>query len=748
MDVLNPVASIESARRWTGRKPRMVFFRILDPALPEFITGHFRDHLKCLRQYFDVSVIDTNADYDEVVDRLQPDLALFESGVYARRGRAIANTHRHPEVAKVGLLNADGYCPTRSVFLADMDDWGIDTFFTIAVSAVGYTPDIADRTYAWPNFADRSVFHPFPEAKSQSILLSGSREANYPWRVRVDRVLRERFPVTSMPHAGWFDRAGATAMPTGESYARSLSSALIVPTCGTIAEELVRKHLEIPAAGALLLTERTPAVEQAGFIDMVNCVFADHEDVADKVEFLLHNVDVLAAMTAAGTRLAHDRHSIENRDQVRQWYELQKGAPGKRIVQPDLFGPLALDDAGDSGPVSFVGRPGVDRRLSQSADALLVAGRPGQAADRYGQVLNFHFEPEAALGLARSSVKLGRPERARELLEHSTAIVVRSHGASHADPVEWAWLCRVALCRGDLEQAREYAAAYPTIRHPELDRMRAVVAELVGASAILADRPRHRTVHAGFGTEDWDVWKGILVEDLIACDCAETASRVAAMKDPSLSPVDRRVADRPNLGVTTSRARSAVRAGRRLLARANRRARREWAALRGRDVRPDRSSMFQLLGGRSLDTLLLLMVDEDSARRLQALVERDPSSLEIVRMGHAPSDSDHHGFVPWGLRSGVEGAVLRSLPLWGAAMIVATRAGASHLISPDLANAQIVVIIADGAPESECERTLRSGTEWVEASSDTTARLRETLPTAQLTTWVRSPARHLPAGAP
>jgi hypothetical protein len=738
MDTLDRLVVTGDVRAWPGPKPRMVFFRMADPALPEFIAGHARDHVRCLEQFFDVSVIDANADYDEVVDRLRPDLTLFESGVYARRGRAIANTHRHPEIPKVGLLNADGYCPTRSVFLADMDDWGVDTFFAIAVSAVGYTPDIADRTYVWPNFADRKIFHPYPGGKTQSILLSGSRESNYPWRVRVDRVLRERFPVRSMPHAGWFDRSAATAMSSGESYARALSSALIVPTCGTIAEELVRKHLEIPASGALLLTERTPAVEAAGYVDMVNCVFADDADVADKVEYLLERPGVLADITAAGTRLAHDRHSIENRDQLRQWYELRKSAPGQQITQPDPFGLLTVNAAGDAESVSIVTRPGVDRRLLASAAASITAGRPGEAADRFGQVLNFHFEPEAALGFARSALHLGRPDLARALLEHSTAIVVRGHGASHADPVEWAWLARVALCQGDLERAREAAAAYPQVRHPELDRMRAVVAHLVGASVSPADRPRHRSVHAGYGAEAWEVWRADLVQDLLACRRPATSSQVAAMPDPSAATPLPGAPAEPT--PTAPRVHRAVRSTRRLLGRVARRARRELASLTGRETGPDRSSMFQILGGRRLDTVLLLMVADDTARRLQSLVARDPSSLEIVRLGSAVRSADPDRFVPWGLRSGVEGSVLRSLPLWGTSMVVATRAGAAYLRVPDLANTDVVVLIDDDAPESAFERSARSGAAWVPAGAETTDRWNEALPGIRITAWERSAA--------
>lgn len=719
-----------------GPKPRMVFFRINDTDLPEFINGHFRDHLRCLEQFFDVVLVSTNADYDEVVDRERPDIALFESGVYARAGRAITNTHRHPGIPKIGFLDSDAYCLTRSVFLADMDDWGVDTFFSVGVSTTGYTPDIADRTFAWPNFADKAIFKDYPGGPSQSILLSGSRENNYPWRLKVDRLLRERFPVQALPHAGWFDRARSATMPSGAEYARSLGSALIVPTCGTIAEDLVRKHFEIPASGALLLTERTAAVDAAGFVDMENSVFADPSDVVDKVEFLLANPDVLDRISRAGQRLAHAGHSIENRDQIRQWFDLQRSAPGARIVQPGIFAPLRADGEPDGGlPVSFVAPPGIDRRLLAEGLRHLSSGEPGRAAERFAEVLNYHFEPEAALGLARCWIRLGRPDWARQMLEYSTGVVLKPHGASHPDPVEWAWVARAALCESGMGPARALAEEYPGLRHPELDRLRSIVGVAVGSGMTDDQAPvrRHRSVHAGMGDDAWDVWIADLVRDLAACGQDELARRSAGLADPSLVAT-RRTAAR---SVRSTAAARAALSSRRLLARARNRAGREWSRLLGRDTTPNRLSAFQLLDGRPVDTVVLLGVPDDTAHRVESLVGNDPSGLTLVRIGRTAPPVSGHDFAPRGLRSGIDPFLLRQLPGWGRSLVITTRLGATLVGSEHLLNTELVVIIDDEGAETVLERLLGTGSGWRVTSDDLTARIAEFLGQPRATAWER-----------
>jgi len=515
----SPVRAVKP--HWDGPKPRLVFFRPVRNDLPAFVVGHLNDHVRCLSQYFDVTVITDNADYDHVCDRLQPEIALFESGAYVRANRRIRKTSTHPEVLKLGLLDADAYCVTRSVFLADMDEWGVGNFVTHSVAMSGHTPDIAGNLFAWPNFAESAVYRSYGEAKTGRILLSGSRASNYPWRVAVDRAIEGSYPVRTMAHGGWFDRIGAAAMPVGTDYARQLSTALIVPTCGTISHELVRKHLEIPASGALLLTERTAAVEAAGFIDGENCVFTDEFSVVSRLAELFANPEELARIASAGQRLVHERHDIDNRDQVRQWFELTSQARvrglGERVVQTGPFRPLELVPA----EFSFEGSApsGRDLALIAEGSSAAVAGDGPAAIQAFNRALAHHFIPEAALGLARARLSAGQPDEALQTISFTIAQSMTVHAATEPDPVEWAVLIRALLCAGRQSSAVRRARQFPGLRHHELDRIRAFLNIQPGAG-----RAR-RSVHIVPASTDRE-WRAGLAADLSACAGHQATSRV------------------------------------------------------------------------------------------------------------------------------------------------------------------------------------------------------------------------------
>ncbi|RAN76563.1 hypothetical protein B5P43_23175 [Bacillus sp. SRB_336] len=393
-----------------------------------------------------------------------------------------------------------------------MDEWGVGDFVTHSVAMSGHTPDIAGNLFAWPNFAESAVYRSYGDAKTGRILLSGSRASNYPWRVAVDRAIQSSYPVRTMAHGGWFDRIGAAGMPLGADYARQLSTALVVPTCGTISHELVRKHLEIPASGALLLTERTAAVEAAGFIDGENCVFTDEFSVVSRLGELFANPDELARIASAGQRLVHERHDIDNRDQVRQWFELTGQARargrGERVVQTDPFRPLELVAAEFcfEGPAPS----GRDLALIAEGASAAAAGDAPAAIQAFNWALAHHFIPEAALGLARARISAGQPDEALQAISFTIAQSMTVHAATEPDPVEWALFIRVLLCAGRRSSAIRRARQYPGLRHHELDRIRAFLDIRSGAG-----RAR-RSVHIVPVSTDRE-WRVGLAADMRAC---------------------------------------------------------------------------------------------------------------------------------------------------------------------------------------------------------------------------------------
>ncbi|MGO7366158.1 glycosyltransferase family protein [Rhizobium leguminosarum] len=462
------------------RKPKLVFFQWDHSPYSryaKYMMQHVLDHVRCLEQHFEVVVVNEDCDYGRICDRHEPDLTLFELGYQLNVSHRIdiRNTSAHPQIPKAGLLNADSWSWTRAGILSDLDRWGIGVCFSICTTIHDYLPNSLDGLYIWPNFIDPAVFRDYGAEKSVPVMLTGAQVALYPWRRRVFPLLSQSYPCLVCPPHTYADARAAQAL-TGERYARTLNASLFVPSCGTMAREIVRKHFEIPGAGSCLIAERTPMAEAAGFAHMDNCIFADRDDVLDLVDSLMRDSDKLRRITAAGHDLVHSRHTIAHRPQIHQWFQLHKALPpGRRIEQEGPFGDIvAVERAAPRLPVGS-GR-GADRTLLANGYASLWQGEFRTARKGFSDCLAYVADlPEGLFGLALCDLAEGEPAEAAirlgRLIERTTVV----HGAQDPDPAEWA-VYLFALSRlGRDGEARRLTDWYPRLSHPALDHIRGLL---------------------------------------------------------------------------------------------------------------------------------------------------------------------------------------------------------------------------------------------------------------------------------
>lgn len=467
----------------SNNKPRLLFFQGSYPEdLPEFLLIHGREHVKCLAQFFDVIVIDKDCDYRHVCDIHQPDLAVFEIGVNLLKCRKprITKVIGCDLIPKLGLLNADAWCETRAGMVSDIHEYGISTVFSISTTAGAHMPGLEADVFYWPVFVDPDVYHDYGESKVIPVLLTGSTAAQYPWRTKVFQQLRAIYPCLSWPHPGYLDRSAKGPIIYGEKYARTINASLVVPTCGTVAREVVRKHLEIPACRSCLVTERSPGLEAAGFVDMESCVFADEHDVVDKLEFLFANGNQLMEISNAGQRLIAERHSMTQRSQILQWFMLQKTAgASKRIVQPNPFGSLTLLDGRSARGTVRAELTGLHLTLVNKGNSELSKGNYELSQQLYEKCLSYmQLLPEARLGLAICALHKGDPKRARDLTLELVQYTISEYKAAEPDPVEWAYYLISLLCLAKVQAAVEAAQEFGHLNHPELERTRMAIAVL------------------------------------------------------------------------------------------------------------------------------------------------------------------------------------------------------------------------------------------------------------------------------
>ncbi len=461
-------------------KPKLIFFQNkYDETLPEFLLVHKQEHVACLSYFFDVTVVNYDCDYQKICDQFKPDLALFESGVnlFTCRRPKITNTRANSKVPKLGFLNADAWCETRSGSISEMDHWGIETIFSISGTAPEHLASLVDRLFIWPNFVDPVTYHDYGEQKRIPVFLSGATAAQYPWRRQIYKLIGDRYPTLLCPHRGYHSRSSAGQVLYGEAYARTINASQISAVCGTVAKEVVRKHFEIPACNACLVTERSHLLEEAGFVDMTNCVFADSSDVLDKLHTLFANPDKLKEITTAGHDLVHSRHLIQHRSQILQWFHLQAELGStEKIVQANAFAPLAKEGA--SVPSSHFApvEVGMPLQLLRQGDDMLALGRTDAASEKYRRCLSYMQRlPEARFKIALCKLLDGHAEEANagifELVQYS----VGEYHAVDPDPVEWAYYITSLLAMGKVKDAENCAAEFPQLHHVELNRIRNVI---------------------------------------------------------------------------------------------------------------------------------------------------------------------------------------------------------------------------------------------------------------------------------
>ncbi|MBD2296486.1 glycosyltransferase family 1 protein [Anabaena sphaerica FACHB-251] len=482
-------------------KPKLVFFQWNHQDTSIFVQMHMKQHVKCLSEFFEVIVINEDCDYRQICDKYQPDLTLFESGVSysASRRLYIKNTSAYSEIPKLGLHNGDPWCIRRAGFISDMENWGIETFFSTATTIGEHTPEIAENLLIWPNFIDADIYRDYGQKKIIPILINGSTSNLYPWRQTINKIISQNYPSLICPHLG-YSKPSEWRMLYGEQYARTINTSWFAPTCGTVAKEVLRKHFEIPGSKSCLITEKSPTLEAAGFIDMQNCVFADEHDILDKLNYLFQHQDELEKITNAGYQLVHSRHTLKQRDQIFQWYNLYKNLkPSQKIVQSGLFQPLTIVEKSSDQKSYHIICNGLDISLINQGDEKLWAGKYNEAEVLYLKCLNYiSWMPEPKLKLALCNLYKGNAKTALDWIAYPIKDTLENYKASTPDPVEWSYFLIILICQGKLNEAIKHSEQFPSLSHPELNRTRWIIKMLKNKEYILPpiEQTKYRaTIH-------------------------------------------------------------------------------------------------------------------------------------------------------------------------------------------------------------------------------------------------------------
>ena len=423
-------------------------------------------------------------------------------------------------------MNADAWGGTCATVLSDVDRLGLEAVFSICTTTAEHLPSIAEMLYVIPNFIDLEIYGQVSAEKLIPVVMTGCCDAAYPWRQRVyQRLVSAPFATALFPHHGYSRSGQQNHMLVGRKYAQAIAAAWFAPTCGTVAKEFLRKHLEIPACRTCLVTESSPVLVAAGFVDMVNCVFADERNVVAKIDHLLSNPVLLHEIIEAGYRLTMSRHTLAQRDQIRQWFELRKERPAcaTKIVQDGPFGSLKSVSAHSERRSRHLLSGALHLHLLAEGDRHVAAGDYEAAQKCYRQALSYVGSMhQARLKSVACDLLRGDPSAALNFIVPLLKETLASYRDVTPDPVEWAYFIVCLLCQGRLREARRRARQFLTMQHPELALIRSLVDRSVKTCA--GDRALRRTsLHASTSR---DAWFRQLRQMLFACGQSRMVARL------------------------------------------------------------------------------------------------------------------------------------------------------------------------------------------------------------------------------
>lgn len=513
-----------------------------NPASAPVLSAVVDEWMHALALHCDIEMIEQDFDLIEVYERVRPDLLLFDSIHWGRKHRLnIANIGAYPELPRALLANNDPHDPMRPLMMDMLPAYGIDTVFCTGIEDLQQMNELRRfNCFVLPKFIDSAVFHDYGEAKSIPVTIMSAHlfPTYYPWRAQVTAEIQHVMPTLLYTHPGYTNGGGNSFEIWDESYARMLSRSQFCVADTTALDYVVRKHLEIPAAGSVLVSPPSEALKDYGFADMENCILgAAGAELYAKIMAVAGDPERYARIRSNGHALVHARYTRQAWTHILDWFACRRALkPGEKIQQDGVFGAFRAVPAGaDVAPIAnfAVQDNPMGVKLRAAREALLTGGDLAAAVDGLRDAMSWigHVaEPWLMMGVI--AFALGDLENTAHWLTRRSAAQGRDAPAlGLLDPCEIAWLLLFAYVNADeelFEQMSDCAAAtsHVSIRRVQwlIDGARPV-ADLAAAGL---DRPRpgdRLSIH-WLGDEDFNSWFG-LIQKVLAANVKAAADRAA-----------------------------------------------------------------------------------------------------------------------------------------------------------------------------------------------------------------------------
>jgi len=483
--------------------PRTRILYIRHPRLseiPEALRLNQDEWWETTAMLADTTLMTKDFDLDDVCDTVQPDLIIYESPGLDTADVKIANWSAHPHIPRIAFFMQDPQDGARIPFLRLVEKLDIRWWFThLGESFIRQSPEFADRMFSVSLLVDDRLFHDRALPKDIPVSVMGGLISPkfYHWRASTVPQLFDHFSTMVYTHPGYQHPVPAYKFAVmGEDYAKALSRSYFSVADSTRLDYLVRKHLEIPAAGSVLVAPDTAVLRPYGFRDMENCVLGEGKELIGKMAAVLEHPALYEIIRKNGHDLVHRRYTRGNWRWFLDFLLCLRGlGPGETVQQQGILGRFAA--VPDTGRVPAISGPIADSDFSRAmkrAWHLIITGDSPQAQAILAEVASWvaHMS-EPYLLLALCSMLQGNLAEARDFLLTPLTIRRQRNRTEELDPEEIAWMLILGSLSG--EQALYDAAfrAAAGVEHLSLRRVGWLLTAGIDIGAIPDNVQRRQT---------------------------------------------------------------------------------------------------------------------------------------------------------------------------------------------------------------------------------------------------------------
>lgn len=513
-----------------------------NPGTAAVLHGVVDEWMHALALHCDVETIESDFDLIEVCERVKPDFLLFDAVHWGRPHRLnIANIDALPDLPRALLLNSDPHDPMRPLTMDMVAAYRIDTIFCTGSEDLEQMNELRRfNCFVLPKFVDASVFRDYGEARSIPVTIMSAHlyPTFYPWRAQVTEEIQHIMPTLLYTHPGYASGAVNPFEIRDEAYARMLSRSRFCAADTTRLDYALRKHLEIPAAGSVLVAPPSQALADYGLVDMENCILGEAgADLYKRIAAVAGDPALYETIRAKGHALVHSRYTRQSWTHILDWFACRRTLrQGETVQQQGVFGRFtAVADGLQTPPIAgyTVRDNPMAVKLRNAREALLTGGDIPAAMVGLGETMQWigHIaEPWFLMGVI--SFATGDLDKGGEWLAQRSALQGKDDPAlGLLDPCEIAWLLLYAFLSADEELLDQMHDSAASTAHVSIRRVQWLiggappVADLAAAGLDGPQAGDRLSIH-WLGDEDFGAWFG-LIQKVLAANCRIPAERAA-----------------------------------------------------------------------------------------------------------------------------------------------------------------------------------------------------------------------------